>query len=536
MNHLKLITEELKEDQPRHVFTFDDQVLAALASNPAIKWCAENASQAPARLLEGVASIYKQADYRGGPTAPAKARAAFLRILPGGEALYDQAKPIDFKVKHLEERGLPDSVTPTSTGPGGSVYFGAVRTALGEVFPDACRPSLGTAENLLRVVHDLLEGELRHNEMTDEIMVGDRALADTDISLFRTNVERRFISNKSEPLQIGKDTAWDAVTRAAQERGYHPVRDYLDALVWDGTPRLDRVATELLNSEFDLDVVRRIVRLWFIGCVARIYEPGCKMDTMLVLIAGQGVLKSTFFEAVAGPEFFTDTAIDFESKDALMVMRRAWIAEHSEMKSILAAKSEEEVKSGITRRVDEFRPPYGRATVRVPRHTVFGGTTNNRELLRDVTGNRRYWPVAVSTRIDIDRVREWRDQLWAEAVVAFRAEKKWWLAADDEAALREYQEEFTKVDVWETAVADYLSSHHGDVTLTGILSGALNIQIEKQDPKSEARAKATLTRLGWIEKRPRLKDGSRPRVWVRQELAVAPSNEPMSGSTTTGAV
>jgi hypothetical protein len=326
-------------------------------------------------MKEALASIYRQAEYRGGPTAPEKARAAFVRILPGEEKLYDQASPIDFRLDHLVARGLPDTFLPKKGSATASPYFAAVRSALGEAFPDACRPSLGTAVNLLRTVPDLLDGDLRFNEMTGEVVVGDRELSDSDISAFRANIERRFVTGRGEALALGKDIAWDAVLTVARDRQVHPVRDYLNDLRWDGTPRLDRAAVEVVNSAFDSPLVSRLVRLWFIGCVARIYQPGCKMDTMLVLVSGQGLAKSTLFATLAGPAFFTDVAINFESKDSLMVMRRAWIAEHAEMKTLLAARSEEEIKAGITRTVDEFRPPYGRTTVRVPRHTVFAGTT-----------------------------------------------------------------------------------------------------------------------------------------------------------------
>jgi predicted P-loop ATPase len=298
-------------------------------------------------------------------------------------------------------------------------------------------------------------------------------------------------------------------------------------LRWDGAPRLDRAAAEVVNSTFDSPLVARLVRLWFIGCVARIYKPGCKMDTMLVLVSGQGLAKSTLFATLAGPEFFTDVAINFESKDSLMVMRRAWIAEHAEMKTLLAARSEEEIKAGITRTVDEFRPPYGRTTVRVPRHTVFAGTTNNTEFLRDPTGNRRYWPISVSRRIDIEKVREWRDQLWAEAVVAYRAGENWWLAPAEEQDLRDYQENFTRVDCWEDAIARYATAKAAQglpVTVPGVLSEALDISKAHQDPKAEARVKATLERLGWTLDRPRLEDGTRPRRYVKKMPGAA--NEP----------
>lgn len=516
MENLNSIVTELTEGLDAAPFAFDDRVLAALARQPAIEWCAKNTPLLKPELKHAVACIYRDAEYRGGPAASKKARAAYLRIFPDDGKAFDSAKPVAFKVEHLVQRGLPSSFED------GPVYFDAVRSALRELFPDTCRATLGTAVNLLRAVPDLLDGDLRLNEMTGEVMVGDRELSDADLSTFRANAERRFASSKGQPLAIGKDPAWDALLTVARDDTFHPVREFLDGLRWDGQGRLDQVATALLNSEFDLPLVRKFVRLWFIGCVARIYKPGCKMDNMLVLVGDQAHLKSTFFAKVAGSEYFTDTAIDFENKDSLMVMRRAWIAEYAEMKAILAARSEEEVKAGITRTIDEFRPPYGRATVRVPRHTVFAGTTNNRELLRDATGNRRYWPLVVARRIDIEKVLAWREQLWAEAVVAYRNHEHWWLEPDEEVALRDYQEEFTRVDAWEQLIAVYLNARVAKgqpVILSTLLSEALGITKEHQDPKAESRAKAILKRLGWEATRPRLEDGTRPVHYAKKPTA-----------------
>ncbi len=519
MSQLKLIAQALDEVLAEHeqdsVFTFDDRVLEALAKDSVIRWCGENSSSVRPELLTAIASVYREVAYRGGPGALPKARGAFLKVVPGNEAAFDDAKPIDFQVRHLVERGLPDSFAPTDREASASVFQKAVRKALGESFPDACRPSLGTAVNLLRAVPDLMEGRLGFNEMTGEIVVGQEELADLHVLKFRENAERRFRSNKGDPLRLGNDLAWDAVRTVAPDQKFHPVRDYLKSLKWDGKPRLDDAARDLLNSRTDHPIVGKIVRKWFIACVARIFQPGCKVDTMLVLVSSQGALKSSFFKHIAGEKFFTDTAIDFEEPDSIMLMRRYWIAEHSEMKAILGSKSEEEVKAGITRTSDDFRPPYGRATIRVPRHTVFGGTTNNFDFLRDPTGSRRFWPVAVEGRIDIAKIDAVRDQIWAEAVLAYESREDWWLDVEDEPALAEYQTEFTKVDVWEDRVAAYIARQPDFVTISDILAACLSISVEKQDSKTEARVKAILLRLGWKHSRPRLPDGTRPSRYVR---------------------
>lgn len=144
--------------------------------------------------------------------------------------------------------------------------------------------------------------------------------------------------------------------------------------------------------------------------------------------------------------------------------------------------------------------------------------------------------MSVVRRIDINKVREWRDQLWAEAVAAYRAGERWWLDPTEEEDLREYQENFTRVDCWEDCIARHLATKAAQgkaVTVTSVLSEALDIPKARQDPKAEARVKATLERLGWTLDRSRLEDGTRPRRYVKKMPNAA--NEPMGDNAASAA-
>jgi predicted P-loop ATPase len=212
------------------------------------------------------------------------------------------------------------------------------------------------------------------------------------------------------------------------------VRQYLDGLVWDRVPRLDHFAHRYLGVRLDpddqtykartSDFQRAACACWFISAVARIYQPGCKVDHVLILKGPQGGLKSTVF-ATLGGEFFSDDIADLGSKDASLGATGAWIIELAEL-AAMARPEIEKIKSFISRSKDRFRPPYGKHNIEVPRQCIFGGSVNTDHFLRDDTGNRRFWPIECG-EIDIEGLRRDRDQFWAEAVVRFRKGEKWWL-------------------------------------------------------------------------------------------------------------
>ena len=204
----------------------------------------------------------------------------------------------------------------------------------------------------------------------------------------------------------------------------HPVRDYLTALVWDGISRLDSWLITYLDAE-DTPLIRAIGSRWMISAVARIMQPGAKVDHMLILEGPQGGKKSSALKTLAGAEWFTDELAEIGSKDAAQQMRGIWIIEIAELDAISRAEVSR-IKAFLTRTTDRYRPPYERYVVEVPRQCVFAGSVNPETYLRDETGNRRFWPVRCGS-IDIDALRHDRDQLWAEAVARYRQGAIWWL-------------------------------------------------------------------------------------------------------------
>lgn len=202
----------------------------------------------------------------------------------------------------------------------------------------------------------------------------------------------------------------------AREHAFHPVRIYLEGLVWDGTSRIDDWLTDLLGAAGN-DYTRLVARFFLIGMVKRVMEPGCKFDYCLVLEGRQGMFKSSALRVLGGP-WFKDTDLDLQNKDAMTALQGAWLYEIAEMDSLTRAEASKQ-KSFLSRQVDEFRPVYGRREVRLPRQVVFAGTTNSWEWNKDPTGGRRFWPIEVSD-VDLQALAAQRDQLFAEALVEYR--------------------------------------------------------------------------------------------------------------------
>ena len=223
----------------------------------------------------------------------------------------------------------------------------------------------------------------------------------------------------------------EAVEVLARAHAFHPARDWLRTLRWDATPRLEHWLADFLGAD-KTEYSMRVARWFLVGMVARVLRPGVKFDYCLVLEGPQGRGKSTAL-AILGGEWFGDTDLDLHNKDSMSALQGKWLYEFAELGSLARAEAMKQ-KSFLSRQQDEYRPPYGRRYIRVPRQTVFAGSTNEWEWNKDPTGGRRFWPVEVG-EIDLDALRAVRDQLFAEAMVAYDAGERFFPTAEEQRRL-----------------------------------------------------------------------------------------------------
>jgi predicted P-loop ATPase/phage/plasmid primase-like uncharacterized protein len=259
-----------------------------------------------------------------------------------------------------------------------------------------------------------------------------------------------------QDIMVPMSIAGQAVEVVARDRLFHPVREYLDSLAWDGTSRLDEWLIRYLGAE-DTPYHRAVGPRWMISAVARIYAPGCKADCALILEGPQGIRKSSALMMIAKP-WFADRLSDLSSKDAAMETRGVWIIEIAELDTMSRAEVST-IKAFMSRTQDRFRPPYGKRLVDLPRQCVFAGSVNPEGgYLKDPTGGRRFWPVVCST-INLETLQRDREQLWAEARDRFRGGEPWWLETQElDALAAEEQAERYQGDAWDELIEVFLEN------------------------------------------------------------------------------
>lgn len=312
-------------------------------------------------------------------------------------------------------------------------------------------------------------------------------------------------------LQIGRMTI-EAVrmaiaTVADQDRRSEP-REWIRSLHWDGGTRLGLLMSRGFGAD-DNDYTMRVGENLIKSCVMRIEHPGCKVDAMPVLEGPQGIGKTRAIEILAAP-WYGSLHSSFGTKDALLEMQRKLILEVAELEA-MPKREFETVKAFLSRRIDTFRPPYGRHPVDVPRRCVFLGSTNETCYLRDATGGRRFLPIRCG-QIDLKWIEAERDQLFAEAAHRLKQDESWWEVPIDEAQ-REQDARFAG-DPWIDPLDRYLTLRES-TTMAGVLTEALKIEVGRQSKRDQMRAAAIMERLGWS----RVQSGQRrTRIWIPPDV------------------
>lgn len=289
-----------------------------------------------------------------------------------------------------------------------------------------------------------------------------------------------------------QDVVMGAVMLIADLFKYHVVRNYLNSLQWDGTPRLDRWLIDRLGAA-DTKYNAVVGRKWLIAAVARIFKPGCKADNVLILEGEQGLYKSTALKVLGG-EWFTDAPFRLGDKDAYIVIRGKWLVELAELDSFNKAESTG-AKLFFGQYVDRYRSPYGKRAIDVPRQQLFAGTTNSDAYLKDDTGNRRYWPVKV-TLIDLEGLKVDRDQIWAEAAHYYLQGAEWWPTSDEKEMFEEQQDERYVGDAYTSLISAWLVGRNS-TTMTEILGECLKLDTAKWTRPEQQRVGRCMSEIGW---------------------------------------
>lgn len=313
----------------------------------------------------------------------------------------------------------------------------------------------------------------------------------------------------------------EAARMVAWDNKRHPVREWLDSLPpWAGHHHLENLLPHVfgaVKNEYTCHVGKALL----VSAIARVMNPGCKVDEMVVLEGGQGLGKSTCIAELFGLDWYLETAEAPSNKDFYVVMQGNWVVEIGEMQSFSKADITQ-VKMTITRRDDKYRAPYDRHASSHPRQCVFVGTTNADTYLSDPSGARRFLPV-LCTKADVELVRRYRVQLWAEALALYRQGFRYW-DYPKEAAAAEQDARYVE-DAWEEAIMRYVEGDApeafyppgaigkiNEVTVMGLLQRALQMDVARMGKQEQRRVADILRRMGWERAKQRRVPGTGERI------------------------
>lgn len=313
---------------------------------------------------------------------------------------------------------------------------------------------------------------------------------DEDVALLK------YFLCKTMKIEYTRDILFDAVLVVAHKRHYHPVRNYLNSLVWDGTPRIDNWLVKYGHAA-DTVYTNAIGRKVLCAAVKRVYEPGCKWDYVLIIEGAQGIGKSTACR-ILGRSWAGDMNLDPHEKDSISMMLGKWIIEMSEM-TALRWHDANAMKSFITREKDTVRLPYERHAKDFPRQSVFIGTVNPEHVgyLNDITGNRRYWITKFNGPVDLMGLEKAADQLWAEAVTCYKSEP---LFLRGEAELMQALEAQARMpeDPLRANVVKWMRENvDTEVTTTNTVLEWLGVPMKNVNRSDQSRIAQALIEMGW---------------------------------------
>lgn len=394
------------------------------------------------------------------PTTPINKRPSFIAM--SEFAVKDKAVSKELSLARLEEAGYVFGKEEGEEGPDPLEM-----DWLEDLTKDKNGNIRATSENVYLILkHDpVYKGcfafnafEMRECAMRDlpwrDIKKSGEPLTDKDDSVLRSDIEKIYGIS-------GVQRIADAFNKLMVETSYHPVREYLHGLTWDGKPRIDKLLIEYFGAQDDL-WTRTTIRKTLIGAVARVMEPGCEFHNMLVLVGPQGKGKSQFFKRLGGP-WFSDTFGPLDNlKMAMEQLQGSWIIEIGELAGFHKS-TVETIKHFVSKSEDRFREAYGKRVSNFLRQCIFVGTTNKEDFLNDASGDRRFWPVKIQVETPTKDV--FKDltagevrQIWAEAVKIYTAGESVVLPRNVEVLGVEIKQQHTEIDDREGVISAFLES------------------------------------------------------------------------------
>ena len=317
-------------------------------------------------------------------------------------------------------------------------------------------------------------------------------------------IELRTFIGKNYYFNFNKNDIYDAVYSVAINNPYHPIKSYLEGLQWDGRTRIDHWLASICGVEYNQytqDAGRKVL----LAAIARVYRPGCKFDFMMILESNQGAGKSTLLEILAGSKFYASISLGQTTKDLVDSMRGKWIMEVKEMQGFHRSEVEK-VKAILDTGKDTVRLSYGRLARDFERSSIMVGTMNpqkENKYLIDETGNRRFWPIACSGKIQLDLLVLERDQMWAEALQRYRLEPLYLENPIAEVkAIEEQEARMSHDDPWDIEIAKWIADKERlgarEITVGQIMTECLKIPIERQNKGYSGRVGRSLAKTNWV--------------------------------------